>query len=283
MITGATPSTLKRDKLSVLVDAGLTEMRMGIQTAGEDTKVLYKRPHSNKEVMNAVEMVNDYKSKVSAYYDIILDSPWDTNKDAIETLMFLSKLPTPFKLNLFSLLFYPGTDLYRKAKADGIVKNDVDDIYRKHYHGCRPTYLNDLHFLLNEYVTINVGISPKIMSFLVNEKMRKLKLSFALYKILKIILPLFKTTVLTQQLIKHIIKGDWSKMWNGLVKITARKRARIAFDISLGIKKLSGNYIEPKVAVSNWHDEQKEYEESKEKEKYNKAPSSIKKTVDHHI
>ena len=159
----------------------------------------------------------------------------------------------------------------------------MEIIYRKHYHGCRPTYLNDLHFLLNEYVTINVGISPKIMSFLVNEKMRKLKLSFALYKLLKIILPLFKTTVLTQQLIKHIIKGDWSKMWNGLVKITARKRARIAFDISLGIKKLSGNYIEPKVAVSNWHDEQKEYEENKEKEKYNKTPSSIKKTVDHHI
>ena len=283
MITGATPSTLKRDKLSVLVDAGLTEMRMGIQTAGEDTKVLYKRPHSNEEVMNAVVMVNDYKSKVSAYYDIILDSPWDTNKDAIETLMFLSKLPTPYKLNLFSLLFYPGTDLYRKAKADGIVKNDVDDVYRKHYHGCRPTYLNDLHFLLNEYVTINVGISPKIMSFLVNEKMRKLKLSFALYKFLKITLPLFKTTILTQQLIKHIFKGDLSKIWNGLVKITARKRARIAFDISLGIKKLSGNYIEPKIAVSNWHDEQKEYEVNKEKEKYNKAPSSIEKTADHHI
>ena len=48
MITGATPSTLKRNKLAVLVDAGLTEMRMGIQTAGERTKVLYKRPHSKE-------------------------------------------------------------------------------------------------------------------------------------------------------------------------------------------------------------------------------------------
>ena len=100
MITGATPSTLKRNKLAVLVDAGLTEMRMGIQTAGERTKVLYKRPHSNEEVTNAVVMVNDYKDKVKAYYDIILDSPWDTEGDAIETLTFLSKLPTPYKLNL---------------------------------------------------------------------------------------------------------------------------------------------------------------------------------------
>jgi len=197
--------------------------------------------------------------------------------------MFLSKLPTPYKLNLFSLLFYPGTDLYRKAKADGIVKNDVDDIYRKHYHGCRPTFLNDLHFLLNEYVTINVGISPKIMSFLVNEKMRKLKLSFALYKLLKIILPLFKITILTQHIIKHISKGEWSKIWDGLVQKTARKRARIAFDISLGVKKLFGNNNKPKVAILNWFDEQKEYEENKKKKTYNKSPSSIEKTIDHHI
>ena len=52
--------------------------------------------------LKALVTVNDYKDKVRAYYDIILDSPWDTDQDAIETLMFLSKLPTPYKLNLFS-------------------------------------------------------------------------------------------------------------------------------------------------------------------------------------
>ena len=154
MITGATPSTLKREKLDVLVNAGLSEMRMGIQTAGERTKVLYKRPHSNEEVENAVIMVNDNKDKVTAWYDIILDSPWDTDEDTIETLMFLSRLPTPYRLTLFSLLFYPGTDLYRKAKKDGMIKNYVDDIYRRHYNGIKPTYLNNLHVLLNKYVSI---------------------------------------------------------------------------------------------------------------------------------
>ena len=53
-ITGATPSTLTRDKLAVLVDAGLSEIRMGIQTAGERTKILYKRPHTNEQVENCV-------------------------------------------------------------------------------------------------------------------------------------------------------------------------------------------------------------------------------------
>ena len=196
-------------------------------------------------------MVNDYKDKVSAYYDIILDSPWDTNQDAVETLMFLSKLPTPYKLNLFSLLFYPGTDLYRKAKKDGIVKDDVDDIYRKHYHGCRPTYLNDLHFLLNDYVSIDIGISPKIMAFLVDEKMKKLKLSYVMFKLLKILLPFLKSIRIGQQVLKYVIKGDWNKIWDSLNKLTQRKRARIAFDISLGLKKLFGTNKKPSIVAAS--------------------------------
>jgi len=75
--------------------------------------------------------------------------------------------------------------LYRKAKKDGIVKDDINDIYRKHYHGCRGTYLNNLHFLLNNYVSIDVGISPRIMSLLVNKKMRQLKISLILYQLQK--------------------------------------------------------------------------------------------------
>jgi radical SAM superfamily enzyme YgiQ (UPF0313 family) len=239
MITGATPSTLKRDKLAPLVDAGLSEMRMGIQTAGERTKILYKRPHSNEAVENAVVIVNDYKNKVQVYYDIILDSPWDTDDDAIETLMFLSKLPTPYKLNLFSLLFYPGTDLYRKAKKDGIVKDDINDIYRKHYHGCRPTYLNDLHFLLNDYVSIDVGISSKLMSILVNKKMRKLKISWVLFKMLKILNPFITIINSSQQTVKDMFEGNWFKIWSRMQKWFVRKKARIAYEISLGFKKLT--------------------------------------------
>ena len=82
IITGATPSTLTKEKLSWLVDAGLVEMRMGIQTAGTRTKKLYKRPHSNQQVENAVRMVHSHK-QLSGKYDIILDSPWDTDEDSI--------------------------------------------------------------------------------------------------------------------------------------------------------------------------------------------------------
>ena len=111
IITGATASTLSKEKLVLLVDAGLIEIRMGIQTAGTITKKLYKRPHTNQQIENAVRMINEYKDKLRAKYDIILDNPWETDQDQIETLMFLSKLPVPYWLTLFSLNFFPGTDI----------------------------------------------------------------------------------------------------------------------------------------------------------------------------
>jgi len=191
IITGATPSTLTKEKLSLVVDAGLAEVRMGIQTAGTSTKKLYKRPHTNQQVENAVRIIHSHK-KVRGKYDIILDSPWDTDEDLIETLMFFSKLPTPFQLTLYSLVFFPGTELYRKAKKEGIIKDDLNDVYRKHYHGCKNTYLNKLFFLLNEYVFIGVGIAPKMMSFLTHKKTRQLHMGKPLFMILKIFYPFFK-------------------------------------------------------------------------------------------
>ena len=190
-ITGATPSTLTKEKLSLLVDAGLFRVRMGVQTAGTSTKKLYKRPHTNQQVENAVRMIHSHK-ELSGQYDIILDSPWDTDEDTIETLMFLSKLPTPFRLTLFSLVFFPGTELYSKAKKEGIIKDDLNDVYRKHYHGCKNTYLNRLFFLLSKYAFIGVGIAPKIMSFLTHKKTRQLQLYRPLIVILKIFYPFFK-------------------------------------------------------------------------------------------
>lgn len=120
-------------------------------------------------------------------YDIILDNPWETDDDLIETLMFLSKLPTPYRLSLFSLNFYPGTELYRKAKMDCIITDDLKDVYRKHFHRCNKTYLNNLFFLLNDYALNGVGISSKIMFLLTNQKMRQFNLHWVVYIFLKIL------------------------------------------------------------------------------------------------
>jgi radical SAM superfamily enzyme YgiQ (UPF0313 family) len=181
-VGGISPLTLTREKLSFLVDAGLKFMRMGIQTGSERTKKLYKRYHSNDQVEKAARIINEFKHKVkSPQYDVIMDNPWETDDDLIETLMFLAKLPTPYHFGLFSLVFYPETELYEKAKKDGIITDDLRDVYRKHLHNCQNTYLNKLFFLLDRCASVRVRILPPIMFLLTNRISRRLRLNWPLY------------------------------------------------------------------------------------------------------
>jgi len=216
-ITGVTPD-VTREQLSPLVEAGLIFVRMGIQTGAESTKKLYKRHHSNQKVEKAVRLINEFKDKIRLPgYDIILDNPWETEDDLIETLMFLCKLPTPYKLFLYSLAFLPGTELYELAKKDGIVKDDLKDVYRKDFLFCKNTYLNRLFFLLGGYAQRGRSISTKTMSLLTNRTLRQLKLSWMLYIILKIrninnIIP-FRMKHLLYEGLKDIRKGDWSRIF----------------------------------------------------------------------
>mgnify|MGYP001576261117 CR=1 FL=1 len=212
-ITGIAPSALTRNKLSLLVDAGLITIKMGIQSASERTKRLYGRFHSNDEVEKAARIINEFKYKIKMpHYDIILDNPWETNEDLIETLMFLAKIPPPYQVQYFSLTFYPGTELYEKAKRDGIITNDLQDVYRKDYFNFKKTYLKRLFFLLNEYAFYGVGISPKQMFLLTNRKIIKTKMHLLLYIIFKLgtyPLKLKRLNNLLYEGLEDIKKGDW--------------------------------------------------------------------------
>lgn len=129
-ITGSTPTTLTREKLSPLVDAGLNEIRMGIQTGSERAKRLYNRHHSNAQVERAAMLLNEFKDRIRPpQYDVIIDNPWETEEDLVETLQLLARLPKPYALSLYALTFYPGTELYDRARAEGIVTDDVRDSY----------------------------------------------------------------------------------------------------------------------------------------------------------
>jgi len=193
-ITGATPSTLTREKLAILIDAGLISIRMGIESAAKATKKFYKRPSSNIQVLNAARLLSEYQNYTKIFYNIILDSPWDTDEDLVETLMFMSKLPTPYELWLCSLVFFPGTGIYTRAKTEGIItgKDDVNEVYRRHFRHIKKTYLNSLFFLLQDYSRVAIGISPILMFFLTHKITRKLHLHWFSLTIVKKLLPFFR-------------------------------------------------------------------------------------------
>jgi len=144
-------------------------------------------------------------------YDIILDNPWETDENLEETLMFLTKLPAPYRLGFYSLTFYPETELYDKAKKDGIIKDgfvhDLNDVYRKTYNGIQKTYLNRIFFLLSASMGT---MSTRTMSLLLNKKVRKLKLGMVLYAILSIKYAMLSRLIL--EALKDLKKGEFYRL-----------------------------------------------------------------------
>ncbi|MCA9447930.1 MAG: B12-binding domain-containing radical SAM protein [Candidatus Omnitrophica bacterium] len=150
-ITGVTPSTVRRDKIETLVDAGLIEIRMGIDAAAKEMRMEYKRPQTERKVINSATLLAEFGDRLTPYYDLIIDNPWESEESEAETLRFMARLPKPYELILYSLTFYPGTDVYDQALEEGLIEDDVEDVYRKYYHNFRPTYLNELFKVLTHY------------------------------------------------------------------------------------------------------------------------------------
>jgi len=138
------PLTVNEEKMKLLVDAGLIYIQLGIESGSRTIQELFNRKNmSNQVMMKAIMTINKYTDKMfPPTYDFILDVPYETDEDKIESLRFIAEIPKPFRLQPFSLVLYPGTKLYQMAKADGFIKDDRLEIYSKSYVMRKPNYLN---------------------------------------------------------------------------------------------------------------------------------------------
>ncbi len=177
------PTTINEKKVEYLVDAGLHCIQMGIQTGSRRVyEEIYNRRMSNQQVLNSARIINKHKSRLlPPLYDFILDCDYETESDMLATLRLILKLPRPYRLQLFSLVLYPGTKLYNRAKKDGIIYDDKWQIYRKRYHLRRQTYINLVFSLARNNF-------PKfILRLLINERIVKFLNKKSLDKIYGII------------------------------------------------------------------------------------------------
>lgn len=147
----ASPGTVTEEKIEALIDAGLVFIEMGIQSTSNTAKDLYKRKVSTEVILRAASIFHKYKKRIySPCYHVILDNPWETSSDVVETLQLVLKLPRPFWLKRASLICFPGTELYHKAKKNGILRTEDDEwreIYAKHLHTPKGNYVNFLMYL----------------------------------------------------------------------------------------------------------------------------------------
>ncbi len=167
-VCGGQPMVIKEELMKPMVEAGMNRIRMGIETGAERIQAMYQRVISNKKILEACKVINKFK-EVTVTYDFITDNPWETEEETLHTLKFILEIPHPYSLSVFSLTFYPNTDIHLQAIADGIVKKDEDTL-AKHYWGVKNNYLNLMYYLCDVR-----WIPTRFKAFLLNDNVRNSK------------------------------------------------------------------------------------------------------------
>lgn len=142
------PVNVIQDKFDLLVDAGLTNVGMGIQSGSRRTINLYKRQRcgSVEQSLQAASVLNSYKGRLLPYYDFIVENPYETREDLLETVRLLIALPRPYVTRVYALSFFPGTPLYDKASADGLLfANCCDKTFGQRTQGGYLNFIIDMN------------------------------------------------------------------------------------------------------------------------------------------
>jgi radical SAM superfamily enzyme YgiQ (UPF0313 family) len=152
------PPHISKEKMDLLVRAGLWRIRMGVESGSERTKRdVFRRYMSNEVVMRAARVVSRYP-QVVPYYFLLIANPYELPEDLMQTARFLMDLPLGYYLLAFNLVFFPGSVLYDRAVRDGVIDGKQDSgyeldfrgglQYKKHVWKEENLYLNSLLFLM---------------------------------------------------------------------------------------------------------------------------------------
>jgi radical SAM superfamily enzyme YgiQ (UPF0313 family) len=140
----AIPSLLDREKLDMLKEAGLSVVIMGIQSGSDRVNFdIYNRKIKFQSVMKAADIISNVR--VLPYYEMIVDNPYETEDDMIETINSMSRLKKPYTISLAHLTFFPGTPLTERALKDKIV--DPEAYLNRFMVNIDYTYLNKVLYL----------------------------------------------------------------------------------------------------------------------------------------
>ena len=150
------PAYVSAERMAFLKDAGLSWISLGLQSGSDRVcKEIYQRNSLQADFLRAAKIIKN--SGIAAFYDVILDNPFEKEEDALETIKTLGLTPRPFFTQFLSLTLYPGTALYEKAQKEF-------PGYLPEY--CHKNYLKPRKTVINNLIILSTLISPKYMSLL---------------------------------------------------------------------------------------------------------------------
>ena len=113
------PKLVSEERMTMLRDAGLVSVYMGIQSSERVTGHLYDRRVKNKTVEEIAALY--HKLGIKGHFQLIFDDPVSTDGDKESLFSMVESFPAPYDLYLFSMTVFPGSELVNKLLASGII------------------------------------------------------------------------------------------------------------------------------------------------------------------
>ena len=119
------PKLVSEDRMTMLRDAGLTGVYMGIQSSERVTGHLYDRRVKNQSISDIAQLY--HKLGIKPHFQLIFDDPVSTEADKRSLFEMISTFPHPYDLYLFSMTVFPGSELNKKLIENGLISEyDID-------------------------------------------------------------------------------------------------------------------------------------------------------------
>ncbi len=160
-IIGGHPNFITEEKMEIAFNSGLRQIVIGVQSGNDNTNKIFRRNVPNKKMVEIAKLVSKYtKGRVSVLYEVILDNPWESEEDRMDTVNLLMKFPLPFRLALYSLTPFEGTEINEYLK-----KLNIEEDSEKQYLDYKEDYIN-----LCNYMTQVNFLSKKQKRYIINQK-----------------------------------------------------------------------------------------------------------------
>jgi len=130
------PATITPRKIDALVRCGCREVEMGIQSGSRYTNFeIFQRRVPLEKVAEALAILGGFPQlRVQVHY--IVNNPWEPEEAILETLQFVARHhPRRIEVYYFPLALFPGTALYERAVAEGLIPPVGGEIYQTVYTG----------------------------------------------------------------------------------------------------------------------------------------------------
>lgn len=170
----ASPRQITEEKVALAVKAGMIHINMGLESGSERVRHEVFHRHVTDEMQIQASLAISNNAQAGAMYYLIIGNPYEGRQDLLDGVRFLERLPPPFYLGTYNLVFLPGTKLYDMAVADGIIggmgdsASDLDFLagfdHRTHEWKRKNLYLNSLLSLMGgRSRRRRIGLVPRAM------------------------------------------------------------------------------------------------------------------------